>query len=468
MKKSNQRETSKLWLLERNLGIPIWHNYLSIPTSNSDYQASEISLQEELNFVFTRDSTLTCKVFVSELTNFLSLFQCIPFLCHQYSLYLCNDQLISERLSFLNQKSSLTLDNSATKQLNELLEIAAAKSASDIHLESETNRKTLRMRINGILENQLLRTEINEKLFSKIKLISGLDIAKTRSPQDGHFPYTTAQGKRYDMRVSTLPAIFGEKIVIRLLAASTVHFSMEELGFSKEHIPLIKKCVAKKSGMILFTGPTGSGKTTSLYTILKSMNSGSQNIVTVEDPVEYRINHITQVEVNESAGSSFSSLLRALLRQDPDVILVGEIRDKETASIAARAAQTGHLVLSTLHSNDAFETIRRLQNLGVENDDIASSLKMVISQRLVQKRCQCQNDPQCQICFGTGTDGRIPIMEVLHITPKLGYLISKGSSINELRTHAEMYKHKSLQMIGEGLINAGLITGKELDSVVSF
>ena len=198
------------------------------------------------------------------------------------------------------------------------------------------------------------------------------------------------------------------------------------------------------------------------------MNANELNIVTVEDPVEYRLPGITQVEVNEAAGSGFATLLRALLRQDPDVILIGEIRDNETAQIAARAAQTGHLVLSTLHSNNAFETIRRLKNLDVENDDIASSLKLVISQRLVQKCCGCGSDTNCQTCLGTGVDGRIPLMEVLQISPSLQNLISQGVSIHELCQHSEQKNHKSLKDIGEEFVEKGTISRKELNAVVGF
>ena len=466
MSKTDQRDSSGLWELEKQLSIPIWHNYLSLPVTDQDYTVLEIRLQEQHNFVFIRDGRDSIDIFLSEDTNLKSLFQVSPFLSETCSFFLCNDQLIKERLSFLKQKKHDFTDNATTKQLIEMLEIAATKGASDIHLESSLNRKTIRIRVNGKLERITLSREATESLLTKIKLISRLDIAKKRSPQDGHFPYTTSKGKRFDLRVSTLPTIFGEKIVIRMLSASTVSFSMSDLGFASSQVDLIKHCISKTSGLILFTGPTGSGKTTSLYSILKSMNANELNIVTVEDPVEYRLKNITQVEVNEAAGSGFATLLRALLRQDPDVILIGEIRDSETAQIAARAAQTGHLVFSTLHSNNALETIRRLQNLGVDNDDIASALKLVISQRLVQKQCACRGKTSCTSCLGTGVDGRIPLMEVLQISPTLQNLISQGASIRDLCNQSELKNHKSLKEIGEEFVTEGVISRKELDAAV--
>ncbi len=468
MSNNNQRDGSRLWELEKRFSIPIWHNYLSLPVADQDYSLLEVRLQEQLNFVFIRDGGDSTKLFISEDTNYVSLFQYAPFFGDNCRFFLCNDQLIKERLSFLKQTKHDFTGNATTKQLIELLDIAATKSASDIHLESYVNRKTVRIRINGKLEQIALSYEVNESLFTKIKLISRLDIAKKRSPQDGHFPYTTSKGKRFDMRVSTLPAIFGEKIVIRMLSASTVSFSMADLGFASTQAELIKQAIAKTSGLILFTGPTGSGKTSSLYSILKSMNAEELNIVTVEDPVEYRLKNITQVEVNNAAGAGFAILLRALLRQDPDVILIGEIRDGETAQIAARAAQTGHLVLSTLHSNNSLETIRRLQNLGVNNDDIASSLKLVVSQRLLQKSCFCGGENSCRACLGTGVDGRIPLMEVLHVSPTLQSLISQGVSTQELYRQSELKNHKSLKEIGEEYVKEGIISRKELNAVVGF
>lgn len=461
-------EISKLWKLEGTMGISIWHNCLELPNTEMAYQAGEIALQQRFNFVFVRtlnESGELCLVFVSEQTDFLAMTQCLPFLSDHFCCYLCHHQLIDERLTFLRQNLPISTDTTAGKQLFSLLEKAAELGASDIHLESLPLKKLVRMRVNGRLNKIDLPQSVDEHLFSKIKLISRMDISKKRSPQDGHFPFTSSKGKRFDLRTSTIPGIYGEKIVIRLLPVSTVKYSMEELGFAPEHVTVIRKHIFKKSGLILFTGPTGSGKTTSLYAILNELLSEPINIITIEDPVEYRLDSITQVEVNELAGISFSSALRAVLRQDPDVILIGEIRDSETAQIAARAAQTGHLVLATLHCNTAFESLKRLQSLGVETDDCISALKLVISQRLVQRRCSCQFDPECKICLGTGASGRIPLMELLEFTPDLCHLIAEGKTLKELRNYAASQNHHPLDQIGEQLIKSGMITRKEFEAV---
>ena len=291
-----------------------------------------------------------------------------------------------------------------------------------------------------------------------------MDIAQRRSPQDGHFPFISDQGKRFDLRTSTIPGVNGEKIVIRLLPSAAVQFSMEDMGFAEKQVSIIQRNLTAKTGMILFTGPTGSGKTTSLYAILKEIMSETLNIITVEDPVEYRLNSITQVEVNELAGVSFSSALRSFLRQDPDVILIGEIRDQETAQIAARAAQTGHLVLSTLHSNSVFEAIHRLNNLGVKNDDIASSLKLIVSQRLISKLCSCLGSSDCKECFGKGYSGRVPLLETLEITAKIRKLLSFGKGVAEIEHEAKGDGFVSLRQQGMQLVANKVISMSELDS----
>ena len=467
---SSNKQGIHLWQLQQELGIALWQNSLSIPNPEFTYLSSHLHLQQELNFVFVQEGPTEESrflVFISEQTQFSHLCQFLPFLFEHYQFYLCEDHLIKERLSFIDHREAFSADNKATKQLNTIIASAVSKNASDIHIESHPYNKLVRIRVHGQLEKLKLDEEIEDALFSKIKLISKMDISRTRVPQDGHFSYTSESGKQYDMRTSTVTSVFGEKIVIRLLPSTTVKFSMSELGFPKNHIPIIKKHIQKKSGMILFTGPTGSGKTTSLYAILNELNAEMLNIITIEDPVEYRLEKVTQVEVNDKAGLSFSKGLRAFLRQDPDVILVGEIRDHETAQIAARAAQTGHLVLSTLHSNDVFETIRRLKNLGVESEDIASSLKLIISQRLVQKHCVCQGDTECPKCLGTGVSGRIPLMEVLEISTELKKLIFRGSHLSELQDHARKTGFLSLNEVGQKLVRSKVISISELDALGS-
>ncbi len=466
-KKENQKSTSSLWYLEKQYGIPIWHNSLAIPHLRREHSPAEIELQRKLGFIIeksSKDKDLSL-IFISEKTDFLSLSQYLPFLFSKVKCYLCSSQLIHERLSYLDQPQSFSSDNKATRQLSYLLEHAINKGASDIHIESRSFNKSARMRIDGTLVSIKLNEQIEDALFLKTKLISKMDIAKKHSPQDGHFPYTSQTGKRFDLRTSTIPSVTGEKLVIRLLPASTVRYSLGDLGFTGKHTELLGKYISKKSGLILFTGPTGSGKTTSLYAILNELRSDALNIVTIEDPVEYRLDSVTQVQVNEQAGVSFSSALRSILRQDPDVILIGEIRDQETAQIAARAAQTGHLVLSTLHSNDVFETLRRLGNLGVEKDDISSSLNLVVSQRLVQHRCRCGGSDDCNLCQGTDVSGRIPIMEILEVSPEFRRLFSSEMSMADIRSKMMAEGFNTLVSQAKLLFNEGKIKESELNSI---
>lgn len=459
----NKELTSSLWNLESKLQIPIWNDPLSIPNPGFDYSDSQIQLQKDLGFIFIPNRLKDKSgfdVFLSTKTDLESLFQCLPFIFEEYRLFLCEQELISDRLAFLDNRESFIAENRTTQALSSLLEKAIVKNASDIHLESMSHEKIVRFRINGQLIVQNTDELINEALFSKIKLISKMDISKSRQPQDGQFQFTSKTGVRYDMRTATAPGVFGEKIVIRLLPTSTVKLTLEALGFPSQYLSIIRKTIKQKSGMILFTGPTGSGKTTSLYAILHELIKEPINIMTIEDPVEYRINSITQVEVNELAGITFSSSLRAFLRLDPDVILVGEIRDSETAQIAARASQTGHLVLSTLHSNDVFESLRRLKNLGIENDDLAGSLKLIVSQRLVPRRCGCdagRAEIGCEKCNNTGIDGRIPILEILETSKNLKKMIAEGENEHQIKKAAEKSGFFSLKQYATELVGQKVI-----------
>ncbi|MCP4751789.1 MAG: type II/IV secretion system protein [Proteobacteria bacterium] len=468
--KESKEKSSSFWDLEQKLGVLTWRNLLALPETDQRHAPEKLRLEQTLGFTYVDNSTHsreTATVFVSERTDFANLCRFLPFLFENYQIYLCADRLIQERLHSLDRDEMFQGDNKATNNLFFLLEKAAHSNASDIHIESLPGGKQVRIRIDGNLQKIDLPEDIDESLFIKIKLHSGMDIAQKRAPQDGHFPFISDQGKRFDLRTSTVPGVNGEKIVVRLLPSASVQFSMQQMGFSAEHSSTVQRNIVAKTGMILFTGPTGSGKTTSLYAILKELMSESLNIITIEDPVEYRLNNITQVEVNDLAGISFSSALRSFLRQDPDVILVGEIRDQETAQIAARAAQTGHLVLSTLHSNNVFEAVHRLKSLGVEGDDIASSLKLLVSQRLVTRLCSCGRRSDCPDCSGKGSIGRIPIMEILEISPSIRKLLSYGSAISEIEKQAVEEGFVSLRKHGEKLAGDNRISLLELDTVCS-
>lgn len=302
-----------------------------------------------------------------------------------------------------------------------------------------------------------------------------MDIAVRRRPQDGHYSYRSNGGRHFDVRVSTLPGQSGEKLVLRLLDQTPVQHKLEALGFFKNDLEMLYQASQAPSGLILMVGPTGSGKTTTLYAIINALNSQEKNILTIENPVEYHIEGITQVSVKPEQGLGFAETLRAALRQDPDVILIGEIRDEETASIAVKAALTGHLVLSTLHSNDAVTAIQRLLNLGIAPDLLAETLTVIVSQRLVRRLCAHQNtgkllngknDNNCLRCRGTGYSGRIPVYEILKVNSFVRNRIQAGETGNKLiRPDTELYFH-TMEQTAQRLAKEGLTDWKELQPLL--
>jgi type IV pilus assembly protein PilB len=346
---------------------------------------------------------------------------------------------------------------------NAILADAIKLSASDIHIEPQEKEVSVRYRIDGMMKN-IFRVGIPAlaPLVSRIKIIADMDIAVKRRPQDGRTRLKVGT-KQYDMRISTLPTIFGEKVVIRVLDQSKAFIDLEELGFSQNDLKTLNSMLSRPQGIVLVTGPTGSGKSTTLYASLNRLKSEVINIVTVEDPVEYQLPGINQVQVNERAGITFASGLRSILRQDPNVVMVGEIRDAETAKIAFQAANTGHLVLTTLHTNDASTAVTRLVDLGADPYVIASSLLCVLAQRLVRKNCpnclvpesldkgllarlelsgdkkaqkKVKKGQGCEACQFTGYDGRVGIYELLMVDDELRKLIVKGASDTEIAENA--------------------------------
>jgi type IV pilus assembly protein PilB len=345
--------------------------------------------------------------------------------------------------------------------VNYLILQAVRKNASDIHIEPSRKFGTVRFRIDGQLIEMLRpRRDIFPAIVSRIKVMAKLDIAEQRTPQDGRFQ-VIADGKEVDLRISTLPTVLGEKIVIRVLDKQRLTFNLDRLGIPPHTLVLVKELLKKPHGLVLVTGPTGSGKTTTLYSALELIKSVHRNIVTVEDPVEYQIELVNQVQVDSGRHVSFASSLRSILRQDPDVIMVGEIRDAETAQVAVQAALTGHLVLSTLHTNDSVSAIARMADMGIESYKLAASLVGVIAQRLVRTICpHCQmsyfpsaeylralqyrghmgrsfsKGTGCRECFDTGYQGRIGIYEVLPSNAELRRLISDQVSLDTVREWA--------------------------------
>lgn len=364
------------------------------------------------------------------------------------------------------------------KLVNSLIMEAYQQNASDIHIEPEERFTRIRFRIDGdlVVHNELSH-EIHQLITTRIKIISSMNIAEKRVPQDGSFQFKN-DFLLVDMRVSSLPTPFGEKIVMRLLGADrSIDYNLKSLGLSEQTLTMIDKAIRLPHGILLVTGPTGSGKTTTLYSMLAKLADPRKAIVTVEDPIERKFEGITQVQVNARAGLTFASGLRSILRQDPDTIMVGEIRDAETAEIAIRAAITGHFVLSTIHTNDALSTIVRLVDMGVEPFLVASSVKCVISQRLVKKLCtHCKTEREvessdnillhtqyktafvpvgCSHCNNTGYSGRTAVFEIILIDSTLERMISDGASMEQLKNYAQSKNMRMLRDEVLDLITAG-------------
>jgi len=341
--------------------------------------------------------------------------------------------------------------------VNSIIERAVNERASDIHVEPGETELKVRMRIDGVLRETLtIPRELQASVLSRIKIMSGMNIAERRIPQDGRFN-VSVRDKEIDLRVSTLPTVYGEKIVLRLLDKSGGLISTDAIGLSGDDLEKYRRLIRMKNGVLLIVGPTGSGKSSTMYAIINELNTREVNLVTLEDPVEYNVDGVNQVQINEKTGMTFASGLRAILRQDPDIISVGEIRDGETAEIAMRAAVTGHVVLSTIHTNDAAGTIERLLDIGVEPYLIASALKGVISQRLVRRICPAckkayQATPEelqdlglpthvphmfyrgegCPECYNTGYRGRAAVFEILIIDREIRGMISAGATRSQI------------------------------------
>ena len=376
------------------------------------------------------------------------------------------------------------------KLFNLILIEGIRSGASDVHIEPSQTALRVRYRIDGILEESFhLPKWIQDPLTARCKVLARLDITERRVPQDGRIRVNYRE-TMIDLRVSSLPTQFGENVTMRILDPSTAPTGLDRFGFAARDLQCIRQAIARPEGMILVTGPTGSGKTTTLYGMLAEMISPTTNIVTIENPIEYQLRGVSQVEINEKQGLTFAGTLRSILRQDPDVILVGEIRDRETAEIALRAAQTGHLVLSTLHTNDAVTTITRLIDLGIEPYMLASSLHLIMAQRLVRQTCErCAEryapDPAelqklqidvgaqqfrrgrgCPACRKSGYSGRVGVFEVMPITAAAGKLIEQKASEAVLRLQARDDGMHSLGEAAAARVCAGVTTADEVLRVV--
>lgn len=346
------------------------------------------------------------------------------------------------------------------KFLNTIIENAILNSVSDIHIESDETEMRVRYRVDGVLR-EMMRTNIGmmDPVVSRVKILANLNIAEKRVPQDGRINYRSKE-KNIDLRISIIPTMWGEKIVMRLLDKSNFSLNLQTLGFEKEELEKINRIITRPFGIILVCGPTGSGKTTTLYSVLNVLNDVSKNIITIEDPVEYNFKGINQMQVNNKIGFDFGSGLRSILRQDPDIIMVGEIRDGETAEISVRSALTGHLVLSTIHTNNAVGTITRLEDMGTEPFLISSTVAGIIAQRLVRKICpncgeeymsderemrllgvdepiKLRKGKGCTLCNNTGYKGRVGIYEIMEVSQELRNLMDKKAPEMEIENQAE-------------------------------
>jgi type IV pilus assembly protein PilB len=374
--------------------------------------------------------------------------------------------------------------------LQKVLMDAIQSGASDIHFEPYEKFYRIRLRIDGELrEFAQPPLAIKEKLASRIKVISRLDISEKRVPQDGRMKLIISSTKAIDFRVSTLPTLFGEKIVMRILDPSSARLGIEALGYEPEQKAILVEAIARPYGMVLVTGPTGSGKTVSLYTCLNILNQPGVNIATAEDPAEISLPGINQVNVNDKAGLSFSAALKSFLRQDPDIIMVGEIRDLETADISIKAAQTGHMVMSTLHTNDAPTTLTRLMNMGVAPFNIASSVILITAQRLIRRLCTCKQEGPldedallaagfsekeldgswkpmrpvgCERCNGSGYKGRVGVYQVMPITEAIQSIILSGGNAMQISAQAKQDGVKDLRESGLLKVKQGLTTIEEV------
>jgi type IV pilus assembly protein PilB len=382
-------------------------------------------------------------------------------------------------------------DAPVVKLVNLVLTDAVKKTASDIHIEPYEKSFRVRYRIDGVLyEVMKPPLKLKNAITSRLKIMSELDIAERRLPQDGRIKLKMGRGREMDFRVSVLPTLFGEKVVLRLLDKSNLQLDMTKLGFEPAQLEIFQRTIHQPYGMVLVTGPTGSGKTTTLYSALSELNKISENLSTAEDPVEFNLAGINQVQMHEEIGLNFAAALRSFLRQDPDIIMVGEIRDFETAEIAVKAALTGHMVLSTLHTNDAPSTVNRLLNMGIEPFLVSSSVNCIVAQRLARKVCEAckETDPDvapealveagldesvaktvvpvkgkgCKECSETGYKGRLAVYEVMELKEELKEFVLNGASALELKREASRLGMKTLRQSALSKLVEGITTLSEV------
>ncbi len=396
-------------------------------------------------------------------------------------------ELIEAKVDDITNLEGMAGDSPVIKLVNYLIYTAVKEGASDVHIEPDEGSLRIRNRVDGVLYEKLAPpAPMMAPIVSRIKIMAGLDIAERRLPQDGGI-HVMMDGRPIDLRISTLPNMHGEKVVIRIIDNAGAAVNLETLGFSIDMLKRFRKLLGLPHGLILVTGPTGSGKSTTLYAALSEINAPERNVCTVEDPIEYNLKTINQFQISDRIGLTFATVLRSLLRQDPDVIMVGEVRDDDTARTAVQAALTGHMVLSTLHTNDAAAAVTRLNNIGVENFLVSASLNAVLAQRLVRKVCpHCKEDYEptpnirhameklghnvkhlvrgegCTKCHGTGYSGRIGVYELFVPDDEIRQAISDGATLQELRKLAGKADMTTLYSDGMSKAQSGITTAEEV------
>lgn len=406
-----------------------------------------------------------------------------------YDLQASMDAALSE--VFVNttevQQEITDEDSAIVRLVNQIIANGVAQRASDIHFDPQETDYKVRYRVDGVLKTERsLPKYMQNMMTARVKIMGGLNITENRIPQDGRIKINV-EFKSIDIRLSTLPTVYGEKIVMRILDVSNAATTISQLGFTEKNEVLFEEMIVKPNGIVLITGPTGSGKSSTLYAALSNLNNEGVNIITVEDPVEYQLNGVNQIQVKEEVGLTFAAGLRSILRQDPDIIMIGEIRDLETAQIAIRASLTGHLVLSTLHTNSAIESVSRLQDMGIEPFLISSSLVGVMAQRLVRRVCRdCGTEVEptirekeifadnslviekvrkgrgCSACGNTGYRGRLAIHELLPVDRELKSLILNRASGNDIRDYMQQSGYNTLLQDGLQKVLQGVTTTEEV------
>ena len=465
-----------------NLILPVseLEGVVTVAISN----AAGLLLLDELRLVFNKQlqAVLLPAAELSDLIN--HVYAGVSGTAREVLQELQGEDLSTVATEFSDPKDLLDLSDEAPviRLLNSILSEAVKERVSDVHIEPYERDLLVRFRIDGILYEKLSPPKIiQEALVSRVKIMAGLNIAEKRLPQDGRIRVLVA-GRDVDIRVSIIPTYYGERAVLRLLDKKKGILSLADIGLGEQGVRVMERMLNRTSGIVLVTGPTGSGKSTTLYAALNRVNSSEKNIITIEDPIEYQIRGIGQIQVNSKIDMTFASGLRSILRQDPDIIMVGEIRDAETAEIAIQASLTGHLVLSTLHTNDAATAVTRLVDMGIEPFMIASSLSAVVAQRLVRVICpHCREEyrpvdqyagitlPEklyrgrgCEACFGLGTLGRTAIYEIMPVDQELCSMIIRRSHAGEIKEYAVARGMRTLRDDGLLRAAAGVTTIEEV------